>query len=640
MSVAAVPFFGPLPVRLGLGLLRLATAGRPERDQAIALIHLALDRGVRILDTADSYCLDNGDLHYGEELARDALAAWRGPRDEVRILTKVGLTRPKGRWLPNSRPTHLRKAVQGSLKALGVERLFLVQLHARDPGTPFEETLAALAELQREGLIEHLGLCNVSSAEVRQAQRHFPVVVVQNELSILQRDTAEAGLVAFTALAGIPFLAHRPLGGHAKVAKLEKNRVLAPLAKRHGVSPHQIALAAVLEAGPHVLPLIGATRPASLLDSLAATRLTLDATDRQALAAKHSLAPAPEALAELLRPAPAPPPVALASNVGPGDDPEVVLIMGIQGAGKSRLVQAYVDHGYVRLNRDLLGGKLDDLVPRLKQLLAAGQRRVVLDNTYPTRLSRAPVIAAAHAYGVPVRCRHLQTPLPEAQVNIVLRQIEKYGKLLSPEEMKALAKVDPNLPPPAALARWASSFEPPAADEGFAAVDAVPFQRQLDPSHVNKGLLLDVDGTLRRTRSGEIYPRHPDDVELLPGRRDVLARWVEAGYRLFFISNQSGVASGKVERTAVEAALLRTAELLALPVAEVAYCPHAAFPVGCYCRKPMPGLGVHLMQRHQLARSHLTMVGDMESDAQFAAALGARYFAAEEFFGLHRPEPE
>jgi len=184
-----------------------------------------------------------------------------------------------------------------------------------------------------------------------------------------------------------------------------------------------------------------------------------------------------------------------------------------------------------------------------------------------------------------------------------------------------------------------TSFEAPSPDEGFAAVDEIPFVRQVDPGHTEKGLLLDVDGTLRRTKSGERYPRSPDDVELLPDRRDTLSRWIDVGYKLFFVSNQSGIASGKLDQCAADQAFARTIELLRLPVAEVAYCPHPAFPVGCFCRKPMPGLGVTVMQRHRLAREHLVVVGDMDSDAVFAQSLGARYFDAATFFSLHGPEP-
>ena len=633
-------FLGSLELRCGLGLLRLSTEGRPTEPDAIAVIHHALDRGIRLLDTADVYCLGEPDLHYGERLARKALDTWRGPREEVRIVTKAGLARPKGKWVPNGRPEHLRKAVDGSLQALGVERLFALLLHANDPRTPFEDQLGTLAELQRAGKIEHLGLCNVSIAEVRQAKRRFSVCAIQNELSVIDRKSATEGLVALAADLGAPFLAYRVLGGHAKVDSILKNRAVAPLAARHRVTPHEAALAVVWEAGQHVVPLIGATRRERIDSCLRVRELRLDEVDRTALAAKISLVPTAEAAAELA------PPVApeklrkLSPGEGPGDEPEVVLIMGIQGAGKSEFVQPYVEKGYVRLNRDQEGGGLDDLISPLRENLADGKTRVVLDNTYPTRVSRYAVIRMAHAHRVPVRCRFLNTPVKEAYQNVVHRILQRYGRLLGPDDLKELSKTDPNLPPPVAMARWAASFEPPALDEGFSAVEEIPFVRRSSPAGKVKGLLLDVDGTVRTTRSGEIYPRQPDDVQLLPGRREALQPWVSAGYSLFFVSNQSGVASGQVSREAVDACFQKTVELLGLPVLEIAVCPHPAFPAGCFCRKPLPGLGIYLMQRHGLAGEHLVMVGDMDSDAQFAAAIGAKYYSAEVFFSSSPPQPQ
>lgn len=634
-----VGILGSVPCPIGLGLLRLATDERPSEQDAIQLIHFALDQGIRLLDTADVYALSDSEAHYGERLVQHALSTWSGPVDEVRVLTKVGLTRPKGRWVPNGRPAHLRKSVDGSLAALGVERLFLVQLHVRDPRVPYEETLGELAELQQTGKIEHVGLCNVSPGEVRQAMRHFVVASVQNELSVLNRKSAEDGMVALTLELGIPFLAHRPLGGHAKVGRISKNKVLAPLAERHGVSPHEIALAALLAVGPHVVPLVGATRVESVKSSLHALGIKLDLSDRTAIDLYLPFQPAPDALAAIKPPVDPNSLPKLASDCGPGEEPEVVILMGIQGAGKSELVTDYVGRGYARLNRDLNGGKLDDLVPQLAELLASGQKRVVLDNTYPSRLSRAPVVAAAHAHGVPVRCRHLRTPLAEARINVVLRLLDKYQRLLGPDEMKSFSRSDPTLPPPVALVRWVESFEPPALDEGFSAIDAIPFERRTEPESTKKGLLLDVDGTLRQTKSGEPYPRDPDDQVLLPGRREILSQWLDSGYQLFLVSNQSGVASGKLTRETADAAFQRTVELLQLPVAEIAYCPHSAFPVGCYCRKPLPGLGVYLTKRYQLAREHTIVVGDMGSDAEFAAGLGAQYYGATAFFGLNGPRP-
>lgn len=633
--MASYGVLGELAVPLVLGVLRLSTEGRPATADAITVIHHALDAGLRVLDTADSYALSDQDLHYGERLVASALAQWSGPRETVRIITKAGMARPKGRWVPNARPEHLRRAVEGSLRALGVERLPLFLLHGNDPGTPFEDSLGTLAALQREGKIEHLGLCNVELAEILQAERHFTVAAIQNELSVINRKAATEGTLALAQARGIPFLAHRPLGGHAKTDSLLKNRAVKPIAERHGISPHEAALASLLDLGRPVLPVLGATRPERIESWQRALAVHFGEQDRTALASKISFLPDAEGAAQL---APLPSAEGLRAihpGEAPGSEPEVVLVMGVQGAGKSTLVQRYVDAGYRRLNRDLIGGSLADLLPMLEAALAGGEQRVVLDNTYPTRVSRWPLIRIALRHRVPVRCVHLATPVREALINISLRLLERYGFLPGPDELKELAKQDPNLPPPAALARYAASFEAPQADEGFGAIEEVPFVRQpTGPLGGSvKALLLDVDGTLRRTRSGEIYPRDPEDIEILPGRREKLAQDIAEGWTLFLVSNQSGVASGQVSQALVEACFARTIELLGLPVADVIYCPHTAFPAGCFCRKPMPGMGIALARKHGLAIDQWRMVGDMASDADFARAIGARYHDASEYFG-------
>jgi HAD superfamily hydrolase (TIGR01662 family) len=366
--------------------------------------------------------------------------------------------------------------------------------------------------------------------------------------------------------------------------------------------------------------------------SIRALQVRLDISDLTALSIKYSFE-ADEDAAAAIRPSKKPDNLSqLAPNAGPGNDPEVVILMGIQGAGKSELVQAYVDSGYERLNRDVLGGKVDDLNAQLQEILAKGHQRVVLDNTYPTRISRAGVVRVAHAFGVPVRCRFLDTPIEEARINVVQRVLNRYGRLLGPTDLKELAKQDSNLPPPIAMQRWMDTLEKPEWDEGFSAIDTIEFVRRPMEGFTNKGLFLDVDGTLRTTLSGEIYPRHADDLVLLPNRKAVLERWIAQGYQLFFLSNQSGIASGKLSQEAAEGAFLRTAELLGLPVTEVTYCPHPAFPVGCYCRKPLPGLGIYLMNKYRLDLSQCIMVGDMDSDAAFARNIAVRYVDAQEFF--------
>lgn len=622
-----------LPVPLAFGLLRLSSEGRPEQSVAIERIHQALEGGVRLLDTADSYCLTDKDFHYGEELAKLALDQWQGPREEVRILTKVGLTRPNGKWVPNGSPRHILRSFEASLKALGTEQIFLLQLHVRDPRTPFEETLACLAQLQQSGKVLHLGLCNVGPPEIRQALRFFRPACIQNELNVLTRKSCQDATLALAQSLNIPFLAHRPLGGHSKVDKMDKNRVLNPIATRHQASPREVALAALLTAGPNVLPLVGATRRESLQSTFKAMKMTLSSEDLAAIASKYAFEVDPEALATIA-PRPVPADIGLLPpDQGPGETNEVVILMGIQGAGKSALVSAYEQAGYARLNRDLAGGKLEDLIPELASLLAQGQKRVVLDNTYPSRISRAPIVSLAHQHGVGVRCRWLKTPAREARTNIVLRNLERYGRLLGPEDFKELAKQDPNLPPPAALQRWMDTLEPPDMEEGFSALDELTFSRRWPTGFTAKGLLLDVDGTIRQTLSGEIYPRTPQDIEILPNRQAVLQRWIEAGYQLFFVSNQSGIASNQLSREAAQACFDRTVELLGLPIQEVSFCPHSAFPVGCYCRKPMPGQAIKLIMEHALDPQQLVMVGDMDSDEAFAKNIGAKYHDAADFFG-------
>src|SRR5262249_8021648 len=151
---------------------------------------------------------------------------------------------------------------------------------------------------------------------------------------------------------------------------------------------HEAALAALVDLGPPVIPLFGATKRASVESSLRALKVAFDARDRADLESKITFTPTPEALA-----ATAPPVIPaglrkLTAGEGPGDAPEVVVMMGVQGAGKSSEVARYTAQGYARLNRDQLGGDLDSLIPKLGELLSSGQKRVVLDNTYATRVSR------------------------------------------------------------------------------------------------------------------------------------------------------------------------------------------------------------------------------------------------------------
>jgi len=254
----------------------LSTDGRPDEATGVRVIHAALDAGVRLIDTADVYCRSDHDLGHNERLVARALKEWGGPREEVLVATKGGLTRPDGRWERNARPEHLRRACDRSLKALGVERIDLYQLHAPDPDVPFGESIGMLAELQREGKVRWLGLSNVSVDQISAARRHIEVVTVQNRLNPFFREAIEDGVLARCEDLGIGFLAYSPVGGGRLNKKLPDHPVAKRIAARHGASTHAVVLAWVLEQASNVIVIPGARTVEHALDSGSAGSLRLD----------------------------------------------------------------------------------------------------------------------------------------------------------------------------------------------------------------------------------------------------------------------------------------------------------------------------------------------------------------------------
>lgn len=307
---------------------------------------------------------------------------------------------------------------------------------------------------------------------------------------------------------------------------------------------------------------------------------------------------------------------------------EVIMLVSTPAGGKTSYAKEYINKGYVSLNRDKIGGGLDKLVPLLTEELSKGSN-VLLDNTFGTTKARAPFIKACQDKGVPIRCVHMDTSIEDAQFNAAKRIIEKAGKLLSPEEMKN--HKDPNVFPVAVLFAYQKSFEEPTVAEGFSSVEKVKFVRRKDPEYCNKALILDYDGTLRKTKSGQDYPVESSDIEALPGRKETLQKYKDAGYRLLGVSNQSGIGKGKLSHGAAKACFDKTNELVGHDI-EYVYCPHGSFPIACYCRKPIPGLFVQFMLKYKLDPSQCIMVGDLTSDATFAKRSGMKFIHADKFF--------
>jgi len=260
--------------RMAFGAMRVAGPdiwGEPKDRAAMRkLLARAFELGHTFFDTADSYGPDVSEI-----LIAEALHPY--PKELV-IGTKGGLTRPsRHRWDENGRPEHLRRAVDGSLKRLRLERIDLYQFHAPDPRVPYAESIGTLAGLRRAGKIRHLGVSNVTVKQLEEARRIAPVVSVQNEYNIENRESD--GVLAACEKAKIAFIPWYPLGAGRALRSAIVNRVAAGL----GATPAQVAIAWLLARSPVMLPIPGTRSIAHLEENAAAGRLVLSAEDLSAL---------------------------------------------------------------------------------------------------------------------------------------------------------------------------------------------------------------------------------------------------------------------------------------------------------------------------------------------------------------------
>jgi aryl-alcohol dehydrogenase-like predicted oxidoreductase len=268
---------GDLPVhRLGFGAMRILGKGvwgpPDDRDEAVRLLRRAVELGVDFIDTADSY-----GPTISEELIREALH----PYDGVVVATKGGFTRQgPDRWAAVGRPEYLTQCVHLSLRRLGVDRIDLWQLHRIDPKVPVEESLGAIKELQDEGLIRHVGLSQVSVAELEQARAVLPIVSVQNLYNLADRSSED--VLEHCEREGIAFIPWFPVAA-GRLAR--SGSVLDELATQHGATQAQLALAWLLHRSPVVLPIPGTGSLAHLEENCAATEVRLTAEELERLTA-------------------------------------------------------------------------------------------------------------------------------------------------------------------------------------------------------------------------------------------------------------------------------------------------------------------------------------------------------------------
>jgi aryl-alcohol dehydrogenase-like predicted oxidoreductase len=272
---------------IGLGGMPMSIEGRPEESRSVATVHAALDAGVTLIDTADAYHRDAGEVGHNEELIARALRSWGGDTSAVVVATKGGHLRPgDGSWTRNGDPAYLKQAAKASARRLGVDAIGLYQFHRPDPQVPYAESVGALAELLDEGVIQRAGISNASVAQIDEADEVLGgrLVSVQNQFSPAFRSSRDE--LDHCARLGIAFLPWSPLGGISDAAELgSRHAAFAEVARAHGVSPQQVALAWELSLAEVVLPIPGASRPASIQDSVRAVDLELTDAELEALAA-------------------------------------------------------------------------------------------------------------------------------------------------------------------------------------------------------------------------------------------------------------------------------------------------------------------------------------------------------------------
>jgi aryl-alcohol dehydrogenase-like predicted oxidoreductase len=273
---------------IGLGGMPMSIEGRPDEDRSIRTIHAALDAGVTLIDTADAYHRDAGEVGHNESLIARALSSWSGSASDVLVATKGGHLRPgDGSWTRDGRPEHLKEAAKASLQRLGADAIGLYQFHRPDPDVPYAESVGALAELLDEGVIEMAGISNADPAQIREAHEVLGgrLVSVQNQFSPAFRSSRPE--LDLCAELGIAFLPWSPLGGISKAGDLgSRHDAFAEVARAHDVSPQRVALAWELALAPVVVPIPGASRPESIEDSVQAVDLELSADEVERLSAE------------------------------------------------------------------------------------------------------------------------------------------------------------------------------------------------------------------------------------------------------------------------------------------------------------------------------------------------------------------
>jgi len=563
--------------------MRLSTDGDRDEDRGSETIAAAIEAGITVFDTAHAYARDDSDLGHNERLLGTALRRLE-VTGTARIITKGGMSRSSGGWQPDGRAGTLRRDCEASLVALGGLPIDLYLVHAPDPRVPWSTTLRALGSIADQAVVGGVGVCNVNRRQLDEAVDTAPIAAVQVPLNLFDDRAVRGGVVQRCAELGIAVIAHSPLGGPRRVSRLLRDERLRDSAERHQATAGEVALAWLLGLAPNIVVIPGARRPETARSAARAAGILLDTQEQQVLTTGFGRVQAVPRAAQRPR----------------ASGGQIAVVMGIPAAGKSRIAQAYVERGYLRLNRDERGGSLLAVAEALDDALAGGASDVVLDNTYLTRASRSHVLEVAGAHDVRTRCVWVDTPLDQAQVNLVQRLLDGFGSLPTPEQLRRLSRQRAGLLSPTQQMRAVRELEPPASEEGWSRIEHVPFVRAPTSGVTAAGVFV------------------ATAVLAQPRWRAVVAAAEPAAPHLLF-DWRAGASSDDLRPAVAE-----LGSVVVGPV-EAALCPHPAGPPTCWCRPPLPGLPLAFAHSRGLDPARCTVIGCTPTHRRMASTLGARY---------------